>query len=282
MTSISDKVILVTVEFKGTTGNKVDRNISQEVAETKSANQKELGNFTKKLFGKFPELEQINKFDALQRKEIEKMTVPFSRNQHLLPSEKLMEYYALLRDIKTNRAKLVQNMVDAIPDRIEAIKSGQGTGFDASMLPTPEDMASRFSIDHFESMLPEKSNFEKLIGVEDLINELQEEFDQKMEDKMSHIETYLKGMLRERLETVRTRLYNHNSDSRKIQQRVIDRTVELANRVKQLNVTSVESVNENADSTIELLDGLNSDVLSTIESIRSETIQSLDLIIAKL
>jgi len=282
MTSISDKVILVTVEFRGCTGNKVDKAISNEVAENKSANQKELGNFTKKLFGKFPELEQINKFDAMQRKEIEKMTVPFSRNQHLLPSEKLMDYYRLISDIKTNREKLVKNMVDAIPGRIEAIKQSQGTAFDEGMLPTAEQMASRFSIDHFESMLPEKSNFEKLIGVDELIEDLQEEFDSKMENKIGQIESHLKGLLKERLEAVRERLYNHSSDSRKVQQRVIDRTVELAKRVKELNVTNLEDIEELSNDTINLLANLSSDVVSTVDSVRDETVKSLDLIIGKL
>lgn len=282
MTSISDKVILVTVELKGTTGSKVDKNISKEVADSKSANQKELGNFTKKLFGKFPELEQINKYDATQRKNLEKMTVPFARNQHLLPSEKLMEYYALLKDIKTNRAKLVKNMMDAIPQRIEAIKQSQGTGFDESMLPSPEEMGAKFYVEHFENMLPEKSSFEKLIGVEDIISELQDEFDSKMKTKMDKIESHLNNLLKERLETLRARLYNHTEDSRKIQQRMIDGTIEVAQRTKDLNVTSVESINENADDVMNLLKNLSIDVLSTVSTIRTETIQALDNIISKL
>jgi len=99
---------------------------------------------------------------------------------------------------------------------------------------------------------------------------------------MNQIEGYLNNMLKERLETLRTRLYNHTAESRKIQQRMINGTVDVAQRVKELNVAAVESINENADSAIELLDGLNSDVLSTIETVRNETIQAMDVIIARL
>lgn len=282
MASISDKVILVTLELKGTTGSKVDKNISKEVADSKSAVQKELGNFTKKLFGKFPELEIINKYDAAQRKNLERMTLPFARSQHLLPSDKLMEYYSFIKDVKTNRAKLVKNMVDAIPGRIEAIKQSQADGFDESMIPTPEEMGAKFYVEHFESILPEKSNFEKLLGVDELLSELQEEFDSKMEGKLGQIEDYLKNLLKERLETLRERLYKHDKDSRKIQQRMIDGTIETAQRVKDLNVTAIESINEQCNDVVTLLSGLSSDIISNVDSIRQETIQSLDSVISKL
>lgn len=229
---ISDNVMVLNYRIGVWGAEKTDRQISNEVCESHQA-EPEAGKFVKNLLGgKCDELKAIKNAAQNARMTINKITLPYRDGSVMIPNTLLIETLQKISELENQFNSLVSEFVEMYPDIIERARTRTNNLFDPSQCPSQEQVRSKFTFDYSLEPLPQRNNFDSILGVEDMVERLKSDLDRRLNSVMEQATTELKNRLLERLV-----ITSQSIHSQKINRRIPKTNSEIVGLCRRLNIT---------------------------------------------
>ena len=197
--SLSEKALLLTVDFSIPSGRKVDKQVSNDIADQYNieGGRRSSGNFNKITI----DSKYLKEPQNIKRKVIhafESMTLPWINNDikvNLLPNTRLLEFSKVWRESKTEmnqylwnlRNGLYDEMMQESRDRLNGQSSEEGGLFNKWDYPPVEDFASKFKMEYYVRPVPDADNLDLRVSVgeseaERIKTEIKESIEEQFEE----------------------------------------------------------------------------------------------------
>ena len=272
--SLSEKALLLTVDFSIPSGRKVDKQVSNDIADQYNieGGRRSSGNFNKITI----DSKYLKEPQNIKRKVIhafESMTLPWINNDikvNLLPNTRLLEFSKVWRESKTEmnqylwnlRNGLYDEMMQESRDRLNGQSSEEGGLFNKWDYPPVEDFASKFKMEYYVRPVPDADNLDLRVSVG--------------ESEAERIKTEIKESIEEQFEESRKALCDRIVDSVEHVKRV------LSSKNKNGNPTIHDTLMEKMEQLVNILPELNFAEDQEIEDIRrrirDELLEDVDVL----
>jgi len=272
--SLSEKALLLTVDFSIPSGRKVDKQVSNDIADQYhiEGGRRSSGNFNKITI----DSKYLKEPQNIKRKVVhafESMTLPWINNDikvNLLPNTRLLEFSKVWRESKTEmnqylwnlRNGLYDEMMQESRDRLNGQSSGEGGLFNKWDYPPVEEFASKFKMKYYVRPVPDADNLDLRVSVG--------------EAEAERIKTEIKESIEEQFEESRKALCDRIVDSVEHVKRV------LSSKNKNGNPTIHDTLMEKMEQLVNILPELNFAEDQEIEDIRrrirDELLEDVDLL----
>lgn len=249
-TSIASSAMLVELNINSWTANVTDRNISNELNDTKGATAR-AAKVTKNLFAGTSLLYDINKFDAACRLWHQSQTVPWSdRGPRLLPASNFFEYKHSLSNRQAIREDMVANFLDQYEHLVSQAENVLGDMYDPLDYPPKHEVIHSFSFRYSFLPVPTSGDFRVDVGNE-AIEELRKQFDEEVENRIKAGVDDVCDRLRTSLVHMSTKLDGFETVSedgkpkrKRIHDSMITNARDLCDVLKHLNLTNDPKLEE--------------------------------------
>ena len=180
---IQEQSLLARVSIKKWSNAKTDKNLTDEVAESKNANP-DLIRVRKTLINA-PVVKELTKLAGRVRNNIVgKLTIPWNEDgTRLLPVELIDRFEKELSDAKDRWGELTEELGDTYDTYIERAEHDLGDAFDATDYPSREDILSRYSIDVDYTPLPTGGDLRVSLP-QDKLDKLREDVERQVQSKV--------------------------------------------------------------------------------------------------
>jgi len=272
--SLSEKALLLTVDFSIPSGRKVDKQVSNDIADQYhiEGGRRSSGNFNKITI----DSKYLKEPQNIKRKVVhafESMTLPWINNDikvNLLPNTRLLEFSKVWRESKTEmnqylwnlRNGLYDEMMQESRDRLNGQSSEEGGLFNKWDYPPVEEFASKFKMKYYVRPVPDADNLDLRVSVG--------------EAEAERIKTEIKESIEEQFEESRKALCDRIVDSVEHVKRV------LSSKNKNGNPTIHDTLMEKMEQLVNILPELNFAEDQEIEDIRrrirDELLEDVDLL----
>ena len=272
--SLSEKALLLTVDFSIPSGRKVDKQVSNDIADQYNieGGRRSSGNFNKITI----DSKYLKEPQNIKRKVIhafESMTLPWINNDikvNLLPNTRLLEFSKVWRESKTEmnqylwnlRNGLYDEMMQESRDRLNGQSSEEGGLFNKWDYPPVEDFASKFKMEYYVRPVPDADNLDLRVSVG--------------ESEAERIKTEIKESIEEQFEESRKALCDRIVVSVEHVKRV------LSSKNKNGNPTIHDTLMEKMEQLVNILPELNFAEDQEIEDIRrrirDELLEDVDVL----
>lgn len=156
---LSAKVMIISLNISVFTGERVDHNVTAEIASKHRTTSQEAGRFSKQIIGK-QALESVRHLASQARDLHYRRTLPWSDNGgRLLSVTGYVDYTTIMRDLRGRFDAEVELFVTAYPRLIEDARLRLNTMFDVADYPPVDSLRRRFSFDVSASPLPTGKNW---------------------------------------------------------------------------------------------------------------------------
>ena len=272
--SLSEKALLLTVDFSIPSGRKVDKQVSNDIADQYNieGGRRSSGNFNKITI----DSKYLKEPQNIKRKVIhafESMTLPWINNDikvNLLPNTRLLEFSKVWRESKTEmnqylwnlRNGLYDEMMQESRDRLNGQSSEEGGLFNKWDYPPVEDFASKFEMEYYVRPVPDADNLDLRVAVG--------------EEEANRIKTDIQKSIEKQFEESRKALCDRIVDSVEHVKRV------LSSKNKNGNPTIHDTLMEKMEQLVNILPELNFAEDQEIEDIRrrirDELLEDVDVL----
>lgn len=245
---LTEKCLLSKITIHQWTANKLDKEITAEVAE-RAAADKNVGRYTKKLIPK-EAFGEINKIVREIREFHEKHTLPWLDNGYrILPANNYKNYVSEMRTFKERYHDAVQEFLYQYENLKSQAAIRLGTLFREDEYPDASELEEKFKLRTSIIPLPETQDFRVQLSQSE-IEELRAEMQQKM------AEAHAKAM-------------------KDLWERLYEPVSELATRLKDPEARFKVNLIRNIAKIVDLLPRLNFDNDPHLEQMRIEVERSL-------
>ncbi len=260
--TLSSSAMLVSLSLSSYSGNKTDKQTTQEIDRDKNTNAR-AGRYVKNLFTDEHRLKEISQHDAITRQIHRAMTMPWSYDGvSLLPATLYMNYVNAMNTRKAERAALVSEFLQHYTTIVSAQAFKLGDLFNRDEYPDAADIQSKFSFDLTFTPLPEAGDFRVDIGntgIEELRAQYEHTTQMALESAM--------GTLRERLSSILQRLVTQLRDVDEGEKRpriydsLIGNTRELIDLLPAMNLTGDMQLDTARTALLDAIDGVTTEDL---------------------
>ena len=272
--SLSDKALLLTVDFSIPSGRKVDKQVSNDIAHQYNIDggRKSSGNFNKITI----DSKYLKEPQNIKRKVIhafEQMTLPWLNNDikvNLLPNTQFLAFSKVWRDSKREMDQYVWKLENGLYDemmqeskeRLSGQSSDDGGLFSEWDYPPVDDFVSKFKMEYYVRPVPDADNLDLRVAVG--------------EEEANRIKTEIKESIEEQFEKSRKALCDRIVDSVEHVKRV------LSSKNKNGNPTIHDTLMEKMEQLVNILPELNFAEDQEIEDIRrrirDELLEDVDVL----
>ena len=156
---LSAKVMIISLNISVFTGERVDHNVTAEIASKHRTTSHEAGRFSKQIIGKGA-LEAVRRVASEARAMHYDRTLPWSdQGGRLLSVTGYMQYTDAMRALRERFDAEVEMFMTAYPRLIEDARLRLNTMFDVNDYPAIDGLRHRFSFDVSASPLPTGKNW---------------------------------------------------------------------------------------------------------------------------
>ena len=268
------------------TGRKLDRSVTDEVTESKSAS-KSAGRFNKNLFAGRSELTDIQAVVGAARTYVYANTAPWSDSgQRWIPTARLLKLDQRLADYKAEFDDKVDAFVALYPTLITAQAMSLGTMFNRNDFPQAAEIRHRFAFNYDFLPVPSVRDFRI-----DIANDAQEELRSRLEGALESRVSRAVGDVQERLVEHLTRMATRlgadkdaktgEDKPRKFHDTLVTSAFDLCDLVKDFNCQGDKTLAEARQRLEAALTGVSATTLredpQVRETTRKEVAEILDL-----
>ena len=223
--SLSDKALLLTVDFSIPSGRKVDKQVSNDIADKYNieGGRRSSGNFNKITI----DSKYLKEPQNIKRKVInafDNMTLPWLNNGikvNLLPNTRLLEFSKVWREAKTEMNQYLCNlengwydeMMQESRDRLNGQSTEEGGLFSEWDYPPVEDFVSKFKMEQYVRPVPDADNLDLRVAVGDAEAErIKEDIKDSIEQQFEKSTKYLCNRIVENVEHMKKVLSSKNKN----------------------------------------------------------------------
>lgn len=229
--------------------SKTDREISDEVLQSKGASRK-AGKFTKHLLGgTCHELEAIRNHVHEFRTWIQNAAFPsqgLGRATVIVPHNKLLEICQVCRRYQNEFYSLVEVFVSRYEDIVSEAKESLAQ-LAADDYPTKSQLLRKFNFDFYVMPIPKGAEFDKKLGLDELEQALADQYESKLEQTYREGEEQLASMLQKKLTQIYNSLTAYVGEGRGsgaiLSKRVFDAALDEVKHIKSLNFRNKQDIN---------------------------------------
>jgi len=228
---IQERAMLARLSISQWTGRAFDKKVSAEVERAHGAH--DAGRFNKMLVNKSL-LEPISKLAGEVRKYHYSVTLPWSDSgERLLPAKLFMDYTTQMRQYRSKMDALVNDLVTAYPNEVQAARNRLGTMYDPTDYPDPSDIKQTFGLTFEFTPVPEAKDFRVDVS-EEAADEIRASIKQAVSTRQADAVKACFGRIRDVVSKIAERL----SDEKAIfKDSLINNAIELCSVLDGLNIT---------------------------------------------
>lgn len=235
--SIASAAMLVEVSISCWTARKLDKKVSEEVNQAKSAS-KTAARVNKNLLADDQRLDAIVSYAAAVRNWLNRVTLPWSDNGiRLVTTKQFMEFKAELDVRMAEFDRMVDDFVVMYPTLISAQAFKLGGMFNRDEYPTADAIKHKFGFRYAFMPVPETGDWRVDIAEEakaELAEHYQSEYQRRIDASMRDVWGRLKDVVEHMSEILTV---DEDGKGKRFHESVLNKTVELCDMLKYLNVT---------------------------------------------
>jgi hypothetical protein len=197
-------------------------------------------------------------------------TLPFlDRGIRLLPSTNYFDYIQGLSERRVAFDAAVEEFITQLPVYIADAKQKFGSKFDASYIPSVEELRKRFRVEPVFMPIANASDWRIQLEaktVADLKTHYEHSLDAIKQEATAHLWAELEETVShfiEKLETPKARIHDT----------LVPNLLDKAKLVKRLNTLHDKDIDEVCDRIIQSIDGLDTFSIKTADSLKSQVLQ---------
>lgn len=240
--------------------SKTDREVSDEIIEQKRATTKKAGRFVKHLLaGDCPELKAMTNHVQDFRSWIRSVAFPASnmvRGSVIVPNGKILEIAQECRRFQVQFGNLVQVFLDRYEEIVENAKA-QLVDLAADDYPSKEAVRHKFDFKFWFSPIPESSDFANKLGITELEQMLQDQYDKQIETTFKDGEDRLREILKARLMKMHEALTNFTGNGKGSSTALNERAIEAAREefegVRSLNLRGSQDIRSWSSRALQIM-----------------------------
>ncbi len=265
MTQLAHKALLVHLHISQWTARKLDRKISNEVAQAHGATGK-VGNFNKELIAR-KQLNAIQLAASQARTFHYAYTLPWSdTGERILPAELHLDYAKQIRDFRSQFREHVETFVAAYPDLVEDARKRLNGMFNEDDYPPLHQVRTKFGIQLDYSPVPQASDFR--VGLQ---GEEVQRIRQSIERRSADLERGANFDICRRLHEVVAKMAETLARPRAVfRDSLVENVSELCAFLPKLNITEDPALAETIRTVESRLAGLNPRILRRIPRHRKQ------------
>jgi hypothetical protein len=278
--SITTRAVLFELNISQFTGRKIDRKTADEVTKGKSATRN-AASVAKYLFADVKELDEINKFTAMVRKEFYIRTLPWSDSgQRLVPMDMFFSLTEWFNGQEVEFNRLVEAFVDKYTTLISAQAFKLGALFDRSEYPDATSIRSKFRFNLVCSPVPEAGDFR--VDVEETIAKaLAEKYESIYAERTAKATQDLWDRLYEQLRFISDKLSPNEDGTNKIfRDSMVSNAMDLCALLKDLNVLKDPELEKARKALEDTLLGVTPDELRKQNAIKHDVKAQIDSVLS--
>lgn len=251
---LSEKALLLKVTISIWGGTKTDRETSNEILQSKHADEK-AGYFIKHILGGKPqELKAIQNMAHGSRMRIKDITLPYnrSRSTHIVPTVMAEEIISKMENERRTFDELVDKFLRRYPTLLEEAREKGGELFNEGDCPTPEEIRQKFGYHYHFEPIPKSNDFDEKLGDPDLEQRLMDQFQANQNEVLLECEQELLNRMVTRLRYTYEAIRDHSERTKKtsLRNNVIENTRELFDLAKRLNIRNNSNITNWCNRTI--------------------------------
>ena len=257
------------------TARKLDKGVSEEVVNAKSAQSKDSARVNKNLMAGRSELDNIHKFVAASRTFVYDSTLPWSDNgQRLLPSAQFATFDDAMQKREEQFVAMVADFVTLYPSLITGQALVLAGMFNRNDFPPASAIASKFAWTLDYSPVPATGHF--IIDVGNAAQaELQRRLAERSDKRVEQAIESLFGSVKEHLERMAKQLTveigpDGKARKGKLYDSLLDGGLEICDRIKALNIINDPKLESMRHDMLSLLNTVDMDDLRKAEGAREE------------
>jgi hypothetical protein len=276
--SLSNSAVLVELNISSWSGRKLDRKVSDEVTQGKSAS-KDAARVNKNLFAGSDKLEKINNFVSGLRKEYYSMTLPWSTTgTRMLPIKQFFDFKQWVSEQEAEFGRLVTVFLDEYHSQISIQAFRLGTMFNADEYPNVAELQNKFRFAFVMMPLPECGDF-RVDAEAELRAELEKQYESVYNDRT---ESAMKDLW-DRLYTTVSHLRDKCAMEKTIfRESTLDNAIELCGILTRLNITNDPTLEQRRQELERALCTVDIEGLRKDEGVRQDTKSKMDELLAKM
>lgn len=283
--NISTSALLVEVAIGCWTARLLDKGVTQEVIENKSAGSTQAIRANKSLMAGRTELKEIEQIAGAVRTFVYENSMPWSNaGLRLLPTIKFMEFDARIKQFEQEFYNKVQDFIAIYPSLITGQAMALGALFKRSDFPLPETLASKFTFTVGYMPVPSSGDWRVDTEVE-AQQALKDQLDKLAQDRLEAALASVWAKLGEHLKRMATQLgtkiVNGKEVGGKLYDSLLDSGWDLVNNIKAMNIVN-DPVMEEARKELErAITGVTIEELRKNADIRQDVQKDVQAILNK-
>ena len=293
--SLSNKALLLTVDFSIPSGRKVDKQVSNDIADQYNieGGRRSSGNFNKiTIDSKY--LKEPQNIKRKVTKAFDNMTLPWLNDDikvNLLPNTRFLEFSKVWREAKTEMNQylwklengLYDEMMQESRDRLSGQSTEEGGLFSEWDYPPVEDFVSKFKMEQYVRPVPDADSLDLRVAVgEEEANRIKADIQKSIEKQFEESRKALCDRIVGSVEHVKKVLSSKNKNGNPtIHDTLMEKMEQLVNILPELNFAEDQEI-EDIRRRIkdELLEDV--DVLRKDNDIREDVLTSTDDILNRM
>jgi hypothetical protein len=188
MTDLSNRALLVALNISQWAGRKLDKKVSDEVADAKQATRN-AGSYSKRLLPYNHALDAVHKLTGAIRTEYYKLTLPWMEGLGIIKADAYLAFTARFGDLKTEWDNAVSKFIECYEESIEDARYQLNGLFSEADYPSVDEMRRKFRLEvaFYPVPSPEDCQRTALVGelAEGWARDLAAQLAEKERDSMS-------------------------------------------------------------------------------------------------
>ena len=252
--SLSNKALLLTVDFSIPSGRKVDKQVSNDIAHQYNIDggRRSSGNFNKITI----DSKYLKEPQNIKRKVInafDNMTLPWLNNGikvNLLPNTQFMAFSKVWRESKREMDQyiwklengLYDEMMQESKDRLSGQSSDDGGLFSEWDYPPVDDFVSKFKMEHYVRPVPDADNLDLRVAVgEEEANRIKVDIQKSIEKQFEESRKVLCDRIVDALKHMSSVL---SKDKPVIHETLMDKMCDLIDILPELNFSEDQELDD--------------------------------------
>lgn len=283
--SLASSAYIVSVEVKVWTATKQDRAISNEVTSQKNASA-DAGRFTKNLLANCPEHKAVLNYRQTVYNWLQRATYDWAGAMRLLPMFNIEKFKKEYAQHEAAFAKLLDDFEAAYPTLISDAAFKQGDMFDRSEYPEPHEVRSKFRMKLFITSVP-ANDFRSGVIADAIAEDLEKHYQRQVEEIVDSVMEDAAGRFVEIASRLRNSCEEVVADEdgkvkrKKVYETTVNQAREIAQTLKNFNLTGNAALNEACEAMEEALSGVTLVDLRESAYVRQTVKNDIDDILSK-
>lgn len=283
--SLASSAYIVSVEVKVWTATKQDRAISNEVTSQKNASA-DAGRFTKNLLANCPEHKAVLNYRQTVYNWLQRATYDWAGAMRLLPMFTIEKFKKEYAQHEAAFAKLLDDFEVAYPTLISDAAFKQGDMFDRSEYPEPHEVRSKFRMKLFITSVP-ANDFRSGVIADAIAEDLEKHYQRQVEEIVDSVMEDAAGRFVEIASRLRNSCEEVVADEdgkvkrKKVYETTVNQAREIAQTLKNFNLTGNAALNEACEAMEEALSGVTLVDLRESAYVRQTVKNDIDDILSK-